>query len=104
MLAEVSPKAKRYAFHSERGAPSSQPPTPSTPLSLLCSAEVPRVSACSSVLGTWVSLWTRKVLDVGAGQARARLLTELFWHWTLELLKRRAGTRWTAPWMLRTHS
>lgn len=38
------------------------------------------------------------------GRARMRPLTELFWHWTLELLKRRAGTRWTAPWMLRTHS
>ena len=30
--------------------------------------------------------------------------TELFWHCTLELLKRRAVTRWLTPWMWRTHS
>lgn len=39
-----------------------------------------------------------------AAWAAGRALTEVFWHCTLELLKRRAGTLCSLPWMLRTHS
>lgn len=38
------------------------------------------------------------------GAAGRLALTEVFWHCTLELLKRRAGTLCSLPWMLRTHS
>lgn len=42
--------------------------------------------------------------DPVAQSASVTKPTELFWHCTLELLKRRAVTRWSTPWMWRTHS
>lgn len=62
------------------------------------------------ILQSWADLALENkdgVEDGGSGSpgmAGPGALTEVFWHCTLELLKRRAGTLCSVPWMLRMHS